>query len=71
MRNLEMTIDGENFLNIRIDLSDPGEPSKNERTDNMTISTSGGALRLIGADGQYRPERLNLSLYRPRTESDE
>ena len=71
MRNLEMTISDDEILTIQVNLRDPGVPSKNPRTNNQVLGTSGGALPLVNSDGTFRAEKINCSIYRPRLESDE
>ncbi|MBM4327318.1 MAG: hypothetical protein FJ118_09160 [Deltaproteobacteria bacterium] len=67
MENLTLRIDGDKLI-IEIDLTMRGRPSKSGRS--AVISCSGGNIPLVTPDGQYRPERLNLTVSRAITQDD-
>ena len=71
MHNVKMRIDENDVLYITIDLKVRGKPSKNYRRANEVIASTGGSLRLVTAQGQYRLERLNLSIWKPAEDEDE
>jgi hypothetical protein len=62
MENLILKVK-DNTLTITIDLSVPGRPSNSGRS--TVIACSGGNIPLITPDGEYRVERLNLTVSKP------
>jgi hypothetical protein len=64
LENCEMEV-RDNILHIKIDLSAPGRPSKNRHgTRNIVIGSSNGTSPIIGQDGKFRCEVINLSVWR-------
>lgn len=66
LHNCDMRIEG-NILTLTIDLSHSGKPSANRRKQNRLIGSTGGTKPLVGEDGKYRAECINLSVWRAST----
>ena len=69
IENCEMSIRGEVLtITIRLDVS--GRPSQKRHLKNRVLSTTGGTQPLIGENGRYRQEKINLSVWRPATNQE-
>jgi len=64
MKNLQMSIDGDEVLTITVNLRQVIGESRSGRSD--VISHSHGNLRLANADGTFRDEVLNFSITKRR-----
>lgn len=65
LENCVITIEDET-LTIKVNLAGEPRPSKNRCADRRTlvVGTTNGTLRLCDSNGNYRPECLNLSVWR-------